>query len=181
MSKNIVIISTSPRKGGNSETLADAFLRGAEEGGNSVEKVCLYDKTIGYCKGCLSCQKNKKCFIQDDGNAILEKMQRADCIVFATPIYFYEMCGQMKTLLDRTNLLFATDYAFREIYLLATAAENAKSAVDGAMKGLQGWLDCFDKTTLAGLVFAGGVVGAGEIQGHTALNDAYLMGKAISA
>ena len=52
MSKKVLVISTSPRKGGNSDVLADEFVRGAQEGGNSVEKVTLYDKTIGFCKGC---------------------------------------------------------------------------------------------------------------------------------
>lgn len=65
-------------------------------------------------------------------------MRSAEVIVFATPIYFYEMCGQMKTLLDRTNPLFPSDYAFRDIYLLASAADGAESAMDGAVKGLAG-------------------------------------------
>ena len=64
-------------------------------------------------------------------------MLHADAIVFATPIYFYEMCGQMKTLLDRTNPLFSADYSFTDIYLLATAADSSKNSMDGAIKGLQ--------------------------------------------
>ena len=179
MSKKILIISTSSRKGGNSETLADEFARGAMEAGNSVEKVSLYDKTIGFCKGCLACQTTGQCIIHDDATAIMQKMLTTDVMVFATPIYFYEMCGQMKTLLDRTNLLFPTDYAFRDIYLLATAADEAEYALDGAAKGLQGWLDCFEKTRFAGRVFAGGVTSAGEIKGHTALDKAYDMGKSV--
>ena len=59
-------------------------------------------------------------------------------IAFATPIYYYEMCGQMKTLLDRMNPLYTSEYAFRDIYLLTTAAENDESAMDGAVKGMQG-------------------------------------------
>jgi multimeric flavodoxin WrbA len=61
--ENILIISTSPRKGGNSEILADEFKRGALESGHSVEKICLYDKNIGFCKGCLDCQTTKNCVI----------------------------------------------------------------------------------------------------------------------
>lgn len=56
MNKNVLLISTSPRKGGNSEMLAEAFAKGAAESGNQVEKINLYDKTIGFCKGCLTCQ-----------------------------------------------------------------------------------------------------------------------------
>ena len=99
MSKKVLIISTSPRKNGNSEILADAFTRGAKEAGNIVEKISLYNKTIGFCKGCLSCQKTQRCIIRDDVNEIIKKMFLTDVIVFATPVYFYEMCGQMKTLL----------------------------------------------------------------------------------
>ena len=88
-----------------------------------------------------------------------QTMRSAEVIVFATPIYFYEMCGQMKTLLDRTNPLFPSDYAFRDIYLLASAADGAESAMDGAVKGLQGWIDCFEKARLKGVVRGVGVTG----------------------
>lgn len=56
MNKEILVISTSPRSGGNSDTLAEEWIRGAREAGNHVEKVTLYDKTIGFCRGCLTCQ-----------------------------------------------------------------------------------------------------------------------------
>ena len=78
-------------------------------------------------------------------------MKDAEVIAFATPIYFYEMCGQMKTLLDRSNPLFPSDYAFRDIYLLATAADSAESSMDGAVKGLEGWIACFEKAALRGV------------------------------
>lgn len=179
MSKKILVISTSPRKGGNSDTLADEFVRGAREAGHSVEKVTLYDKTIGYCKGCLTCQKTGSCVIHDDAGPIVQSMLTADVIAFATPIYYYGMCGQMKTLLDRSNPLFTADYAFREIYLLAAAAEEDKHTVDGAVTGLTGWVDCFEKARLAGTVFVGSVTAVGEIQGHPGLKNAYVMGKIV--
>lgn len=121
MSKKVLVISTSPRKGGNSDVLADEFVRGAQEAGNSVEKVTLYDKTIGFCKGCLVCQSTQRCVIHDDADVIAQKMLTADVIAFATPIYYYGMCGQMKTMLDRSNPLFSADYAFRDLYLLSAA------------------------------------------------------------
>ena len=165
MSKKVLVISTSPRKGGNSDVLADEFVRGAQEGGNSVEKVTLYDKTIGFCKGCLACQSTRRCVIHDDADTITQKMLTADVIAFATPIYYYGMCGQMKTMLDRSNPLFSADYAFRDLYLLSAAAEEDSHTPDGAVTGLQGWIDCFEKARLAGTVFAGGVTSVGEIQG----------------
>ena len=178
--KKVLIISTSPRKGGNSEILADEFAAGAREAGHEVEKVCLYDKTINFCKGCLACQKTQCCVIHDDADAIMRKMKDADVIVFATPIYYYEMCGQMKTMLDRANPLFPSEYAFRDIYLLASAAENEESAVDGAVNGLKGWIACFEKARLAGVVRGGGVNDPGDMARLTEkLAEAYKMGKGV--
>lgn len=179
MDKQVLIISTSPRTGGNSETLAEAFARGAKEAGNRVETVSLSDKVIGFCKGCLACQKTQRCVLHDDADIIAQKMLNADVLAFATPIYYYEMCGQMKTMLDRSNPLYSADYQFRDIYLLAAAAEEDESTVDGAVNGLNGWIACFEKARLAGTVFAGGVNVPGEIAGHPSLNKAYEMGKAI--
>ena len=179
MSKQVLVLSTSPRKGGNSDTLADEFVRGAAEAGNSVEKVTLYDKAIGFCKGCLTCQSTGRCVIHDDADTIVQKMLTADVIVFATPIYYYGICGQMKTMLDRANPLFPADYRFRDIYLLAAAAEEDQHTVDGAVTGLQGWIDCFEKAHLSGTVFAGGVTSVGEVQGHPALKQAYELGRNV--
>ena len=112
MSKRILVLSTSPRIGGNSETLADVFIKGAEEAGHETKKICLYDKKIEFCKGCLGCQTTGKCILRDDAERIIAQMKAMDVLVFATPIYFYEMSGQMKTLLDRTNPLFPAEYEF---------------------------------------------------------------------
>ena len=177
MRKNVLIISSSPRKGGNSETLAASFAKGAQDAGNHVETVWLREKQIGFCKGCLACQKTQQCVIHDDADAIVRKMKDADVIAFATPIYFYEMCGQMKTLLDRSNPLFPSDYAFRDIYLLAAAADSAASSMDGAVKGLEGWIACFEKAALRGVVRGTGADGAGTIlQVPAALKSAFELG-----
>lgn len=179
MNKKVLIISTSPRKNGNSEMLADAFLNGAKDAGNSVEKISLYDKTIGFCKGCLACQKTGRCVIYDDADVIVGKMLNADVLVFATPIYYYEMSGQMKTMLDRANPLFPADHAFRDVYFLSTTADDEARVDARAVNGLEGWIACFPKAHLTGTVFAGGVNGVGEINGHSALEEAYEMGKGI--
>lgn len=176
--KKILIISTSPRQNGNSEMLADAFARGAREAGHNVEKVVLHDKTINFCKGCLACQKTQRCVMHDDADAIVRQMKDMDVLVFATPIYFYEMCGQMKTMLDRSNPLFPSEYAFRDIYLLAAAAEDAESAVDGALNGLNGWIACFEKSRLKGVARGIGVTRLGDIRHKAAaLQEAHALGK----
>ena len=166
MKQNVLVISTSLRKNSNSEILAKEFEKGAKAAGNT---------------GCLSCLKSKKCFMKDDAANIAEKVQHADVIAFATPIYYYEMCGQMKTLLDRMNPLYTSEYAFRDIYLLTTAAENDESAMDGAVKGMQGWIDCFEQARLAGVIRGVGISDAGTAKEHTALlQEVYTMGASIS-
>ena len=179
MSKNVLIISSSPRKGGNSETLAASFAKGAEEAGHKVETIYLREKKYGFCKGCLACLKLGHCVIDDDAVEIAARMHDADVLVFATPVYYYSVSGQLKTMLDRANPLFDSDYSFTKAYLLATAAEDGEETVEGTVKAVQGWVDCFERCELAGTVFAGGVNGVGDIAGHPALEEAYQMGKEV--
>lgn len=180
MSKRILVLSTSPRIGGNSETLADVFIKGAEEAGHETKKICLYDKKIEFCKGCLGCQTTGKCILRDDAERIIAQMKAMDVLVFATPIYFYEMSGQMKTLLDRTNPLFPAEYEFRDIYLLATSADEEESSMEAAVKGLEGWISCFEKSRLAGVVRGTGADKKGAIEEYgEALSAAYEMGRNV--
>ena len=179
MSKNVMIISSSPRKGGNSETLAASFAKGAEEAGHKVETIYLREKNYGFCKGCLACLNLGHCVIDDDAVEIAARMHYADVLVFATPVYYYSVSGQLKTMLDRANPLFDSDYAFTKAYLLATAAEDGEETVEGTVKAVQGWVDCFERCKLAGTVFAGGVNDVGDIAGHPALEKAYQMGMEV--
>lgn len=177
--KNVLVISTSLRANSNSDALADAFLRGAADAGHHAKKISLRGRNIQFCRGCMACQKLGRCVISDDAAEISQKMHDADVIAFATPIYYYEMSGQMKTLLDRANWLYSSDYHFTDIYLLTAAAENEPSVPSRAEGGLTGWIDCFERARLAGSVFAGGVEGPGETTGHPALAQAYNMGNQI--
>lgn len=177
--KKVLIITSSLRHRSNSDALAEAFARGASEAGNEVETITLKDKEVHFCKGCLACQTTQKCVIADDAPAIVQKTYAADVMAFATPIYYYELSGQLKTLLDRSNPLFTTDYHFRDIYLLTSAAEDETYVPQRAVNGLEGWIACFEEAHLAGTVFAGGVNSPGEIEGHAALKQAYEMGKAV--
>lgn len=179
MSKNVIIISSSLRKGSNSEAMADEFMKGTKEAGHNAEKISLAGKTINFCIGCLACQKTQKCVIDDDTGEIIEKMLKADVIVFATPVYYYSVCGQLKTLFDRANPLFASDYKFRDIYLLTSAAEDEAETVKGTETAVQGWVDCFKEAKLKKTIFAGGVNDAGDIKGHPALKEAYETGKQL--
>lgn len=179
MSKNVFVLETSLRRNSNSDALAEAFAKGAGEAGHKVEIVTLKEKSIAFCKGCLACLRTGACVIKDDAVEITQKMHHADVIAFATPIYYYEMAGQMKTMLDRANALYDSDYAFEDIYLLSTAAENEEGVDRRAVSGLEGWIDCFERARLAGTVFAGGVDGPGTIAGHEAVAKAYELGKTV--
>ena len=178
--KNVLILSTSLRPSSNSDALAGAFGRGAEAAGHAVETIRLTGKRLEFCIGCLACQKTRRCVLGDDAVEIAEQVRRADVLAFATPVYYYEMSGQMKTLLDRMNPLYGSNYAFRDVYLLAAAADEAEEAMDGAVQGLRGWVACFPKARLAGVIRGTGLEQAGEASARTALLDeAYACGRAV--
>lgn len=175
----ITVISSSLRRNSNSEMLADEFIRGAKESGNEAEKITLGGKKISFCIGCLSCQKTGRCVIKDDCAEINEKIHDAEVLVFATPIYYYEMSGQLKTVLDRANPLYGSDYRFKDVYVLSTAAEDGEYVPKRAEEGVCGWIDCFERAHLAGTVFVGGVNDPGDIKGNAGLQKAYELGKSI--
>ena len=106
-------------------------------------------------------------------------MSGADVLVFATPIYYYEMSGQLKTFLDRMNPLYHKENSSREVYLLAASADDAPEAMDGAVKGIEGWVACFDGVCLKGVVRGTGANAAGEIKGTKAAGEAYEAGRAV--
>lgn len=177
--KKVIVISTSLRVGSNSDMLAGKFIEGAQAAGNEVEKITLSGKSIGFCKGCLACQKLGKCVIDDDANAIMQKVLEADVVCWATPIYYYEMSGQMKVLIDRMNAMYSLDYKFRDVYMLTTAAEDEPEVPKRAEAGLTGWIDCYPKSRLAGTLFCGGVDAPRTIKGSAKLQEAYQLGNAI--
>ena len=179
MSK-VLVITTSLRARSNSDRLAEELVRGAKDAGHDVECISLKNKDIRFCIGCLACQKTQKCIIKDDAVEIAEKVKNADTLVFVTPIYYYEMSGQMKTLLDRMNPLYPSDYNFRNVYMLSTATEDEDYVPEKAVSGLQGWVDCFERAELADSLFCGGISDAGEADGkQEEQHEAYRFGKAL--
>ena len=180
MSKKIVIVSSTMRKNGNSEVLCREFANGAKESGNEVETIYLRDLEMNFCRGCWACQKLRKCVINDGINPLLETVKNADVLVFGTPIYYYSMVGQLKTFLDRMTPIYDTDHKFREVYLLATAADMAIEAVDGAIKELQGWVECFEDVKLVGVVCGTGASDIGDIEKRPdKLKEVYNLGKNV--
>lgn len=173
----VLVISASLRENSNSEVLANAFAEGARSVEHEVECLTLKGKDIAFCRGCLACQKLRRCVIDDDANAIMAKMQSADVLAFATPVYYYGMSGLLKTLLDRCNAMYPLPYQFRDVYLLTAAEEEGAGA--RVVAGLQGWIDCYGQSRLAGTVFADGVTMPGDIEGHRALQAARDLGAQV--
>lgn len=95
----------SVREGGNTEVLLDAALEEAQKNGVIVDKIPLRDKSVAPCDGCGGCTKTGRCLIDDDAQEICQKMLASDGIIWATPVYFWSMTGQTKTLMDRTYAL----------------------------------------------------------------------------
>lgn len=163
MSKNIVIITASLRNNSNSDTLAAAFAEGAKTAGHQVETISLRGKTLAFCRGCFACQELGHCVMKDDADAITEKVSTADVVVFATPVYYYGMAGQMKVLIDRMNALFTKNYTFRDIYLLTTCADESEDELHHVTSGIEGWVACFEHARLAGVLHAPANTAPGDI------------------
>lgn len=177
--KNMLILSSSPRRGGNSDTLSNEFLRGASDAGHSVEKIFLGDKKINYCTGCSTCSQHQKpCPQKDDMPEILDKMITADVIVMATPVYFYTMSAQMKTLIDRCCGLY-TQMTGKEFYFIVAAAENEQEKMERTIDTFQGFLDCLEEAAIKGVIYGLGVWHAGEINNSPSMRQAYEMGNHI--
>lgn len=178
--KNVLIISSSLRGGSNSEILAHEAEKGAIDAGNVVEFINLKGKDIKFCIGCLACQKTGKCVQKDDMAEMIAKVQNADVLIFATPIYYYEMSGQLKTFLDRCNPLYGQDNKFKDVYLITSSYDDAKNASDIAANGLGGWVACFEQSRLAGVLAGGGLNEPKDaITNENLLHKAYELGKNV--
>ena len=179
MGKKVLILSSSPRKGGNSDTLCDLFLVGALEGGHAAEKVFLRDKHIGYCTGCGACTRGaKKCSQKDDMAGVLDQMVHAEVIVMATPVYFYTMAAQLKTLIDRTCARYQ-EISGKEFYFILTAADGHQKALHRTLEGLRGFTSCLDGAQEKGVVYGTGAWEAGDIKASPAMQEAHQMGRSL--
>lgn len=124
MSKKVLILSGSPRKGGNSDILCDEFAKGATEAGHNVEKIHVSEKNIHPCIACYHCSKNSgACVFKDDMAEILQKMIDADVFVLASPVYFYSIDSQLKAVIDRTVARWL-EVKNKEFYYITTMADN---------------------------------------------------------
>jgi len=177
MRKKVLLLSGSPRKGGNSDILCEQFAKGAEESGNQTEKIYIQDLKIGCCRACYACRKSHLCVQKDDMEALLGKMVEADVIVLATPVYFYSMDGQMKTMIDRTLPRYM-EIADKDFYFIATAAAG-KKAMERTMDSLRGFTDCLPGAKVKDMIYGAGAYEKGEIENNPAMKQAYEDGKRV--
>ncbi len=178
MAKNILIISSSPRKHGNTELMCQSFAKGALENGHKVVEVFLNEKNINFCQGCAYCEKNPgKCSQQDDMSNIISELIKCDVVVFASPVYFYSLSGQMKTFIDRLVTAYRLITNKEVYYIFAAGDKNPNfKIIELCMRGL---ISCFAGSKVMGMIQAGGVRKKGEVSYTEYLNEAYKMGAEV--
>ena len=175
--KKVLLVSASPRRGGNSDTLCDQFASGAISAGHTVEKVFLRDYKINYCSGCSVCNHRHVCVLQDDMKGLLDKMMAADVIVLSTPVYFYTMNGQLKTFIDRCVPRY-TELSNKEFYFILAAADTEKKNLQLAIEALRGFTrDCLENAQEKGILYGTGAWQVGDIKKSAVYQQAYEMGK----
>jgi multimeric flavodoxin WrbA len=149
-----LIILGSPRKNGNSETLAQAVAGGILQHTHAtLEFIRLNDLHISPCQGCGGCNKTSTCVIEDDMTPLYEKVDGCDQLILVSPIYFYGLSAQCKIFIDRFQARWARKYLAgirfrmdeqRKGYLLATAATEGKKVFDGAVLTARTFFDAID-------------------------------------
>ena len=178
--KKVLILSGSPRKRGNSDTLCDEFMRGALSAGNEVEKIRVADKNISPCKGCYFCAKNGGRCVMNDGMAeILQKIIDCDVLVLASPVYFYSVSAQLKAVIDRTVARW-TEIKNKDLYYIATAAEADDDTLDTTLACFHGFAKCVDGYEEKGTLYGKGLYEMGAVNNRPELMTiAYEMGNSI--
>ena len=175
---NILILSGSPRKGGNTELLAEAFAKGAAEH-HHVEIVFVRDYKVNPCLGCNACFKtNGVCAQKDDMNMLYEKMSQADMLVIVSPVYFYGISAQLKAVIDRFHNPIRDTFHIKKMALLLVGAATLPELFDAILAEYNLCLNFFNIED-AGKVLVRGVKDKGDINNTNALNEAYKLGYSI--
>jgi len=174
----ILVITGSPRKNGNSATLADHFIKGAEEAGHEVVRFDAAFRKVHPCIACNACGMNGPCVFKDDFEFVREHIIGADCVVFATPMYYFGISAQLKAVIDRFYAINGSIHVPKKAVLLMTYANTAaseavpiKSHYEVLLKYL-GWTD-------AGQIIAPGVWPVGAIRNTRFPEQAYRLGKSL--
>jgi multimeric flavodoxin WrbA len=178
MGNNIVVLSGSPRKGGNTDKLTAAFIEGAESAGKSVTCFRPADMNISGCRGCGHCFKETGvCVQKDDMRQILDALRKADTLVIASPVYYFGVTAQLKLAIDRTYATLKERLPVRQAALLVTCGADTDAASPTVamfrhISALQKWAE-------AGVIVAPRLHGADEINGRAELEEARKLGREI--
>ena len=181
MKKNILVLTGSARVGGNSDLLADAFIKGATQAGHEVVKYEVGNKNIKGCTACNTCfSKGTPCSFQDDFNNIAPYIEKADMLVFATPLYWYNFPSQLKAVIDKLYSFFIgkKKLNIKESALLVCGEEKNESAFDAIIstyKLIHSYLKWADR----GQLVVPGVFKKGDILSTDYLVRAEKMGSNI--
>lgn len=173
----ILIFSGSPRKGGNTDIMAETFAKGAEEAGNKVSIVHLSEKTVHPCRGCEYCfAHDGVCIQQDDMPGILEQMDRADLVVFASPIYYFAMSAQMMAVIDRFYARALKGYHVKKaVLLLDSGSPDVYTSAIAQYKDMTGYLKWED----LGIITISGMKRKGDMADNPHLKEVYALGLSI--
>lgn len=181
MSKKILIVTGSPRVGGNSDILAEAFAQGAKEAGHEVTTFAAGRKNIKPCIVCRTCfSKGVACSIDNDFNELAPLLEWADVIVLCSPVYWYDITTQLKAAIDKLFVFSVSGRrpSIKESVLMLCGAVEAER-FDGAAQvyrriteGSMQWKD-------RGVILAGGCHEKGDILTHPALEEARTLGRNI--
>ena len=176
---NILILSGSPRKGGNTDLLVEAFVKGATQK-HHVEVVSVRDYKVSPCMGCNACfmSKDNTCAQKDDMTIIYEKMAVANMLVIASPVYFYGLSAQLKSVIDRCHNPIRDTFPIKKTAILLVGAATLPELFDSILTQYQLCLDFF-KLKDAGRVLVRGVKDKGDIKNTNALNEAFELGQTI--
>ena len=176
---NILVLSGSPRKGGNTDLLVEAFVKGASQK-HHVEVVFVHDYKVNPCLDCNACfmSKDNTCAQKDDMSLIYEKMSKADMLVVASPVYFYGLSAQLKAVIDRCHNPIRDTFRIKKMALLLVGAATLPELFDSILTQYQLCLNFF-KLEDAGRVLVRGVKDKGDIKNTNALNEAFELGQQI--
>jgi multimeric flavodoxin WrbA len=124
---DVLAVIGSPRKGGNTEILVGEIIKGAEENGHVAEMLRLYDYEIQPCLDCRGCKRSGSgyaCVLSDGMREIYARLERADIIIFGTPIYWYGPTAKMKLFVDRLRPYIASRKLAGKKGMVATPSEE---------------------------------------------------------
>jgi multimeric flavodoxin WrbA len=174
--KNILILTGSPRKGGNSDLMADAFTEGAIEAGHIVTRYETAIKNIQGCRACDTCFSSSgvACTFHDDFNELAPLLEKADLIVFATPLYWFSFSSQIKAAIDKLYAFIIREkpWHIKECVLLVCGESNDGDAFNGIIKSYELIAD-YNNWVDAGRIIVPGVSEKGAILNTNALQETY--------